>query len=113
MGSKPKQSKSPTLTNGKAVCKEIGCFDAPQAKGYCRLHFLKVLAGKGEGDQTPRGELEPVERRRGNRLKGFDAGPSDDPQASDTVEHLGELDTDIEDLDLDPAAGRRKLGKTG
>jgi len=50
-------------------CKEFDCTSPSQIKGLCRLHFLKVLAGKGEGSGKPEGKLRPVRDRRNNELR--------------------------------------------
>jgi len=42
------------------ICKELNCFEHARIKGFCRLHFLKVLVGKEQGDAKPRGKLHAV-----------------------------------------------------
>lgn len=42
------------------ICKHDSCFGAAQVKGFCRLHFLKVLSGQGQGDSKPIGKLKDV-----------------------------------------------------
>ncbi len=102
---------NPELKPKAPICKELDCFEAASIKGFCRLHFIKALAGKGTENATDKDSVAGTrERRRSDRFKG--------PETSMEVEELdplalelvtgGELDTDIEDLDLDPAAGMRK-----
>ncbi|MBS1984853.1 MAG: hypothetical protein JST16_11850 [Bdellovibrionales bacterium] len=94
--------KTLALKPKTAICKEPNCFDAVQVKGYCRLHFLKVLAGKSEGDAQPRGELKVArERRSSNRLQGLDTPQVDDAELSQTASSAGELDGDVDVVDLD------------
>ncbi len=103
----PLQSKGP-------VCKEIGCFSSPAVKGYCRLHFLKVVAHKD--DEQAKGEDAPSgkERRQRDRFKGIETHLEDENVDPHVVEHIGELDTDIEDLDLEPGTpGGGKPRKVG
>lgn len=84
------------------VCKEEGCQDQPQVKGFCRLHFLKLMAGKAEGSGKPRAKLEVVKERRGSSHKeSLEPVQVGDEAGSEKVRLLGELDTDFDDtLDI-------------
>ena len=92
------------VTNKTRFCKELDCSSQAQIKGFCRLHFLKVLAGKSEGNAKPQGDLKLVkERRTADRTKGLEPGQSWDDSNSDHVSTLGELDLDIDPIvDFDP-----------
>ena len=107
-------SKKPTLNTKAAICKEEGCFTEANIKGYCRLHFLKVVSGKGEGDAKARGKLKVVkERRQNDRFKGLDPDVVDDGMAEESVQSMTELKDgfDLEDaLDFEAVPKRKKTG---
>ncbi len=54
----PKMGKKALDLSKIPICKELSCFEHARIKGFCRLHFLKVLVGKEQGDSKPRGQLE-------------------------------------------------------
>jgi hypothetical protein len=88
----------------KAYCKESGCFEGPQIKGFCRTHFLKTLAAKNlkADDDFEDLRVAAKNRRKANRLEGFDGKPAlDEEQLSRESERLSELDLDIEEVDVD------------
>jgi hypothetical protein len=111
----------------KPVCKALGCTDATQVKGYCRLHYLRSLKMTREEVL----EIEAVERlknrRKSNRLVGLDTieGVTESETAAERMvgafESLdGELDNIVDQTDLEvtrekevppelPAA-KRKVG---
>lgn len=96
--SNPLQTKGP-------VCKEIGCFSPPTVKGYCRLHFIKMVSQKEEEAAAREEEIAGArERRSRDRFKGIETHLEDENVEPNVVAHIGELDTDIEDLDLEPGA---------
>lgn len=96
------------LSPKASICKEPNCFDGASIKGFCRLHFIKALAGKSEAEEVVKGEGKSRDRRRSDRFKGVDTPNSEesmDPLAMDVSG--GELDADIEDLDLEPTMAPR------
>ena len=113
MSKKSARVTPPALNPKAAICKEPGCFSEPSIKGYCRLHFLKVLAGKSQGDATPRGKLASVrgERRRADRARGLDPLQPNELELSDRVQDLGELALD--DIDLSEVSEIEDIKKTG
>jgi hypothetical protein len=104
------------LESNKPVCKEEGCFESPNVKGFCRLHFLKAIAGKMQGNQVPQGKLELVQERRSqDRFQGLEPEQPDELMAAASVSSLSELDTDLSDVNLvgltdDPTFTGRKAG---
>lgn len=100
-----------------AICKEPNCFDSASVKGFCRLHFLKVVAGKSEGDQVAKGQLSVAkDRRRSDRLKGLEPAQHDESEATEMVENLTELQVDVdelEDLQFDGQAAAKQRKKVG
>jgi hypothetical protein len=113
MSKKPKSAPSPKA----AICKEPNCFETPALKGFCRLHFLKVLAGKSEGDAVAKGQLSVAkDRRRADRLKGLVPEQGDEIEGSEALETLGELNVDLDDLEdlhFDGQAGAKQRKKAG
>jgi hypothetical protein len=94
--------KASDFSASKPVCKESGCMDVPQIKGFCRLHFLKVLAGKAQGSGRPSAKLHAVkDRRRAGRMSTLEPAQTDDAPIADKARSMGELDLDIDDTGLE------------
>lgn len=88
----------------KSYCKEPGCFENPQVKGFCRTHFLKTVAAKNLAADDDFEELREAarNRRKSNRLAGVDSVQTvDDESMSRETEKLSELDLDIEEMDVE------------
>jgi hypothetical protein len=95
----------------KTYCKEEGCFEGPQLKGFCRTHFLKAAKSKQlkADDDFEEVRAAAKNRRKSNRLESFGASPNlDDEQLTRESERLSELDLDIEEMDVESI-----LKKTG
>jgi hypothetical protein len=107
----PKKSTK-DLSSKAPICKEPDCFDAASIKGYCRLHFIKALAGKSsEASGQDEDKNGSRDRRRSDRFKGLETPIAEEGVEPAVLEMVGEIDTDIEDLDLEPApAPRKKAG---
>ncbi len=73
----------------KAICKQNGCFDEATAKGLCRLHFMRVLTGKGQGNGQPRADLKPV---RDRRQRARNSGIEDTISPLDVADVTQEID---------------------
>jgi len=90
-----KKEATKAIDPKKAVCKQVGCFDEASAKGLCRLHFMRVLAGKGQGNGKARGKLKPVrDRRVRSRNTGIEdaIAPLDVADLTQEMDLLNELD---------------------
>lgn len=95
----------------KAYCKEEGCFEGPQLKGFCRTHFLKAAKAKQlkSDDDFEDVRAAAKNRRKSNRLEGLMVNNSqDEEQLSRESERMSELDLDIDEMDVDSI-----LKKTG
>ncbi len=112
MSKKSARVATKSLSPKAAICKEPGCFDTPSLKGYCRLHFLKVLAGKSQGDAVPRGRLKGLrdERRSNDRTRGLDPHPINELEMSDRVQGMSELDMDLGLSELNEIDELKKVG---
>lgn len=114
LSAKSAVAKSAAIDPKATVCLEEGCSNSASIKGYCRLHFLKLLKGKAEGPATSTKEhLRLVRERRksgGERLKSLEPNNEVDETALEhTVEQMGELDTDV---DMDGLEDALNFGAT-
>ncbi len=103
-GGSEAKSKATLPKAKKAFCKEAGCFENVQVKGFCRLHFLKALKAKQLKHEDDFENLKKVghDRRNSNRLDLPDRPTTtDEAFLSRESERLSELDLDIEEFEVD------------
>jgi hypothetical protein len=98
------EPKRKASASKKPVCKEGGCFEDVQVKGFCRLHFLKAVKAKSlkHDDEFEEARKEAGNRRKSSRFELPDAPPSSDEAfLSRESERLSELDLDIDEFELE------------
>ena len=106
MSTKPKSPEKHLSTTQKAICKEQGCFDVPSTKGFCRLHYLKLLKAKSvnggaQGNGKARGKLRVVPKKHSvdEAFPGFE--PSEDASVMDRIAMLEQVAEEAEILEID------------
>jgi hypothetical protein len=107
------------ISKSKGLCKELECSHESTTAGFCRLHYIKLLAFEKQATKafTPskRSARHEAIEEFGNLVKSSEIGSSERILEEGSLTGIGELEmeTDSRPTDFVEEIYRKRLKKTG